>query len=278
MGHQQQTIILKFTSADWRLTFTVIILDSISIMVKEKDNINYFNIKSQRYKLYINNLDIIEIKIVVKSGRLEFTQSEEIIKIDIKEESLIKTQGSINDKMHPLIKTQGSINDKMHIHITMTCMVVIVDILANIVWVGYLFCAFKASFNFYQKPLVIHHLYYIKINLVHHFIFFKIRINIIHNYCSQIYHISATHLINNIVNIMLAYFLYTRVIYYIQAFNHQFNKTYVELFNIDNHVQLVIHINNLQFILTDNLFYLDQPLHHSISFEYVIIVWHCGEL
>ena len=81
----------------------VIILDYISIMVKEKDNIVDFHIKSQQYKLYINNLDIIEIKIVIESGRLEFTQSKEIIKIDIKEESL---------------KTQGSIKDKMHIHIT----------------------------------------------------------------------------------------------------------------------------------------------------------------
>ena len=157
-------------------------------------------------------------------------------------------------------------------------MAVIVDIVANIVWAGYLFCAFKASFNFYQKPLVIHHLYYIKIDSVHHFIFFKISINIIHNFCKQIYHFSTTHLINNVVNIILAYFLYTRIIYYIQSINHQFNKTYVELFNINNQVQLVIHINNLQFILTDIHFYLDQPLHHSISFECVIIVWHCGEL
>ena len=156
-------------------------------------------------------------------------------------------------------------------------MVVIVDIVANIVWVGYLFCAFKASFNFYQKPLVSHHLYYIKINLVHHFMFFKISINIIHNFCNPIHHISATHLINNIANITLAYFLYIKVIYRIQSLNHQFNKTYMELL-INNHIQLVIYINNLPFIFTDNLFYIDQPLHHSISFEYLIIVWHCGEL
>ena len=32
-------------------------------------------------------------------------------------------------------------------------MVIIVDTVANIVWVGYLFCAFKASFNYYQKLL-----------------------------------------------------------------------------------------------------------------------------
>ena len=156
-------------------------------------------------------------------------------------------------------------------------MVVIVDTVANIVWVGYLFCAFKASFNFHQKPLVSHHAYYIKINLVHHFIFFEISINIIHNSCNQTYHISATYLINNIVNIILASFLYIRVIHYIQLFNHQFNKTYMESF-IDNRIQLVIYLNNLQFILTDNLSYLDQLFHHNISFEYVIIVWHCGEL
>ena len=47
-------------------------------------------------------------------------------------------------------------------------MVVIVDMIANIVWVGYPFCAFKASFNFYPKLLVSHHLYNIKINLVHY--------------------------------------------------------------------------------------------------------------
>ena len=61
-------------------------------------------------------------------------------------------------------------------------MVVIVDIVANIVWVGYLFCAFKASSNFYQKPLVSHHLYYIKINSVHHFRFIEISPNITYNH------------------------------------------------------------------------------------------------
>ena len=118
MGHQQQTIILKFTSAIWKLTPVVIILDYISIMVKEKDSINDFNIKSWQYKLYINNIDIIyrdinikkrayilstkKIEIVIKSGGLEFIciQSKEIIKIDTQEESFIKTQESIKDKIH----------------------------------------------------------------------------------------------------------------------------------------------------------------------------------
>ena len=49
-------------------------------------------------------------------------------------------------------------------------MVVIVDIVANIVWVGYLFCAFKASFNFYQKHLDIHHIYYNKITIIYNII------------------------------------------------------------------------------------------------------------
>ena len=113
---------MKFTSATWRLISTVIILDYIDIMVKEKDSINDFNIKSQQYKLYINNIDIIDkdinrkeiayilltkkTKIVIKSGRLEFTQSKEIIKIDIKEESFIKTQEIIMDNkyIHVTIK------------------------------------------------------------------------------------------------------------------------------------------------------------------------------
>ena len=60
-------------------------------------------------------------------------------------------------------------------------MVVIVDIMANIVWVGYLFCAFKASFNFYQKPLVSHHLYHIKINLAYLFLVIKNISTIIYN-------------------------------------------------------------------------------------------------
>ena len=46
-------------------------------------------------------------------------------------------------------------------------MVVIVDILANSVWVGYLFYAFKASFNYYQKLWVSHHIYYNKLNLAY---------------------------------------------------------------------------------------------------------------
>ena len=91
-------------------------------------------------------------------------------------------------------------------------MVVIVDIVANIVWVGYLFCAFKASFNFYQKPLDIHHLYYIKINSAY-FIFMETNIYIIHNFCHSTFHISATHLISDIVNIILAYIITTGIIY-----------------------------------------------------------------
>ena len=72
---------------------------------------------SRQYNIYLNNIDIIgkdinmkktayilltkEIKEVIKSWRLEFfIQSKEIIKIDIKEESLIRTQGSIKDKVH----------------------------------------------------------------------------------------------------------------------------------------------------------------------------------
>ena len=106
---------MKLTSIDWRLTFAVIILEHIDIKVKEKVNISDFNIKSQQDKLYINNIRIIDkdisiekityilltkkIKTVIKTGRLEFIIQSNI-KIDIKEESLIKTQESIMDKMH----------------------------------------------------------------------------------------------------------------------------------------------------------------------------------
>ena len=109
---------MKLTSAAWRLTFAVIILEYIDIMTKEKDNISDFNIKSQQYKLYID-IDFIDKdinttkiayilltkKMVIKNGRLEFItiQSKEIIKTDIKEESLIKTQECIM---------------KVHIHLT----------------------------------------------------------------------------------------------------------------------------------------------------------------
>ena len=60
-------------------------------------------------------------------------------------------------------------------------MVVIVDILANSVWVGYLFYAFKASFNYYQKLLVSHHIYYIKLNLAYLFMVNKNLYAIIHS-------------------------------------------------------------------------------------------------
>ena len=73
--------------------------------------------------------------------------------------------------------------------------------------------------------------------------------------------------------------LYHRVIYYIQSFNYQFNKIHVKQLSINNPVQLVNYIHYLQFIIKNNLLYPHQPLHYSISFEYVIIVWHhCGEL
>ena len=87
----------------------------------------------------------------------------------------------------------------------------------------------------------------------------------------------ATCIINKIVIIILVYSLYHRVIYYIQSFNYQFNKIHVKQFSINHHVQLVTYIYYLQFIIKNNL--LHQPLHYSISFEYVLIVWHhCGEL
>ena len=151
-------------------------------------------------------------------------------------------------------------------------MVVIVDIMANIVWVGYLFCAFKASFNFYQKPLVSHHFCYIKINLAYLFLTIKNISIIIYNSCHQTYLIMAICIINNTGIIIFAYSLYYRVIYYIQSFNYQ-------QFSINHLAQLVTYICYLQIIIKNNLLYLHQPLHHCISFEYVFIVWHhCGEL
>ena len=60
-------------------------------------------------------------------------------------------------------------------------MVVIVDTLANSVWVGYLFYAFKASFNSYRKLLVSHHIYYIKLNLAYLFVVIKSLYAIIHS-------------------------------------------------------------------------------------------------
>ena len=60
-------------------------------------------------------------------------------------------------------------------------MVDIVDSIFNIVWVGYLFCAFKASFNYYQKPLDIHHIYHIKISPAYYMTLFRNSINFIYN-------------------------------------------------------------------------------------------------
>ena len=110
------------TSAAWRLTSTVIIVENIDIMVKGKDNIVNYNrstiikkckiIKNQQDKFYIINGDIIikkiecimltsKIKTVIKNWRLEFIiQSKKIIEIDIKEESYIKAQENIMNKMH----------------------------------------------------------------------------------------------------------------------------------------------------------------------------------
>ena len=61
-------------------------------------------------------------------------------------------------------------------------MVVIVDILANSVWVGYLFYAFKASSNSYQKLLASHHIYYIKLILAYLFTVNKNLYAIIHSF------------------------------------------------------------------------------------------------
>ena len=59
-------------------------------MVKEKDNISDSNIiKSQQYKLYINNIDIIGKDINMKKIAYILLTKE------IKEESLIKTLGNI---------------------------------------------------------------------------------------------------------------------------------------------------------------------------------------
>ena len=60
--------------------------------------------------------------------------------------------------------------------------------------------------------------------------------------------------------VILAYLINTRIIYNIQPLNHQLYKTFAESFNIYNHIQLVIYINNLQFIFTDYIFYLDQSI------------------
>ena len=107
-------------------------------------------------------------------------------------------------------------------------MVVIVDILANSVWVGYLFYAFKASFNYYQKLLVSHHIYYIKLNLAYTFMFIESLYTIIHSSSHQIDYIMATYIINNPVIFTLIYNHYIDILY-IQPFNYQFNKTLMKI-------------------------------------------------
>ena len=88
----------------------------------------------------------------------------------------------------------------------------------------------------------------------------------------------ATCIINNIVIITFIY-KYYKDIYYILPFNHQFNKIFVKSFIINYLAQLVIYIYSLQSIIKNNLFYLHQPFHHCISFEFVFTIWHhCGEL
>ena len=115
------------TSAAWKLTLTVIIVENIDITEKEKDNIVNHNrstiikkrkiIKNQQDKFYINNADTINgdiiikkityilstkrFKTVIKSWRLELIiQSKKIIEIAIKQEIYIKAQENIMDKIH----------------------------------------------------------------------------------------------------------------------------------------------------------------------------------
>ena len=128
-------------------------------------------------------------------------------------------------------------------------MVDIVDNIFNIVWVGYLFYAFKASSNYYQKLLDIHHNYYIKINLVYYMIFFRNSINFIYN-----------------------------IIHYHRSYIYILNMSHLDTVNIYHHIQPVISIDNLLLINTDNISYLHQTLLYNISFEYTNIFWHRREL
>ena len=132
-------------------------------------------------------------------------------------------------------------------------MVVIVDIVANIVWVGYLFCAFKASFNYYQKLLDIHHHCYINIITDYNIIF-------------EQHHILVQHYLNYLNNIQNNYYQLPLI--------YHFNMIYLEIINIYCHIKLFIYSDNLQFIITDYILYLIQPFYHSIISEYVNIIWH----
>ena len=154
-------------------------------------------------------------------------------------------------------------------------MVDIVDSMFNIAWVGYLFCAFKASFNFYQKLLDIHHIYYIKINLAMlHDLLRDHSINFITTTSvHQTYYIQVLHSFNYLIDIInLGYLTTISLIYYHQTSIYHLIMIYLDAVNIYYHIQPVIYINNLQFIITDYIFYLHQTLLYSISFEYINIV------
>ena len=158
-------------------------------------------------------------------------------------------------------------------------MVVIVDNIFNIVWVGYLFCAFKASFNYYQKPLDNHHIYYIKINLTYHMIFYRDIINFIYRVILRIRHLQILYLPEHLSYIYdIAYLTTINIIYNHQSFIYIFYMIYMDTVNIDYHIQPVIYTDNLLFIDVDSIFYMHQPLLYSALFEYVNIVWHCGGL
>ena len=88
----------------------------------------------------------------------------------------------------------------------------------------------------------------------------------------------ATYIINNIVIITFIYKYYINISY-ILSLNYQLNEIPVKPFIINYLTQLIIYIHHLQFIIKNDLFYMHQPFHHCISFEFVLIVWHhCGEL
>ena len=136
-------------------------------------------------------------------------------------------------------------------------MVDIVDSIFNIVWVGYLFCAFKASFNYFQKPLGSHHIYNIKINLAYYMILIRNSIHFFYNIIHYTYYLQMSHLSNYLIyTVDFIYLTTTNIIYYIQSLIHILNMIYMDTVNVYYHIQPVIYPNNSPLITTDNIFYL----------------------
>ena len=158
-------------------------------------------------------------------------------------------------------------------------MVVIVDILANIVWVGYVFCAFKASFQLLPEALchsspLLHQdqlsppLHILQDQHQHHPQLLQSDLPHL-SYSPHQQYLSTSSLLTSYTPESST------------TSNHSTTSSTRPMWCCSTSTTMSsLSSTSTTYSSSSQTtsFTLDQPLHHSISFEYVIIVWHCGEL